>query len=73
MNSPSSGSQKNTFGKNYTLVDSQIHGEYDQQRFNSVRHSYDGLCKRLYIIFSVPSVHIDLFARPAVFPTLLIL
>ena len=31
-----SGLQKNTFGKNYTLVDSQIHGEYNKQRLNSV-------------------------------------
>ena len=28
--------------------------------------SYDGLCKRLWILFSIASVHIKLFARPAV-------
>ena len=39
-----SGSQKNTFGKHYTLVDSQIHGEYSEQRFNSVCHCISKLC-----------------------------
>ena len=27
-------SQKNIFGKNYTLVDAQIHSEYNEQRCN---------------------------------------
>ena len=33
-----SQTQKNAWDKNYTLVDAQIHGEHNEQRFNSVRH-----------------------------------
>ena len=52
--------------KLYTLMDSQIHGKYNEQKFNSaiVSVSYDGLYKCLKIIFSMSSVHIDLFACP---------
>ena len=39
----------------------------DSTPYAIVSVSYDGLCKRLYIIFSMASVHIDIFARPAVY------
>ena len=47
MNFPSFSNTEACLGKNYTLVDAQIHGKHYESRFNSVQVSYDGLCKRL--------------------------
>ena len=38
VNLPSFSNKEACLGKNYTLVDAQIHGEHNEPRFNSVRH-----------------------------------
>ena len=47
-------------------LDSQIHGKYKRQNsipYTIVSLSYDGyVCKLLQIIFSMASIHINLFA-----------
>ena len=37
VNLPSFSNKEACLGKNYTLVDAQIHGEHNEPRFNSVR------------------------------------
>ena len=37
-NLPPSRTQKHSWGKKYTLVDAQIHGEHNEPRFKPVRH-----------------------------------
>ena len=38
----------------------------DSIQYAIVSVRYDGLCKCLWILFSIASVHTNLFARPAV-------
>ena len=38
VNLPSFSNTETRLGKNYTLVDAQMHGEHNEPRFNSVRH-----------------------------------